>query len=81
MGQEQRSDNSKAARRMEPLGLDDIGGACMPPTLSNLAVRDVETLIHPYTQLARFRETGPLVLERGRGVYVYDSDGKEDSEP
>jgi hypothetical protein len=27
----------------------------MPP-LSNLAVRDVETLVHPYTNLARFRE-------------------------
>jgi 4-aminobutyrate--pyruvate transaminase len=44
--------------------------------LSNLAARDVETLIHPYTQLASFRETGPLVLERGEGVYVYDTEGK-----
>jgi 4-aminobutyrate--pyruvate transaminase len=44
--------------------------------LSNQAARDVETLIHPYTQLASFRETGPLVLERGEGVWVYDSDGK-----
>ena len=48
----------------------------MPPTLSNLAVRDIETLIHPYTHLARLRESGPLVLERGSGVVVYDSDGK-----
>ena len=47
----------------------------MPP-LSNLATRDVETLVHPYTNLATFRETGPLVIERGQGVYVYDSDGK-----
>jgi 4-aminobutyrate---pyruvate transaminase len=44
--------------------------------LSNLAARDVETLIHPYTQLATFRETGPLVLERGEGVWVYDTEGK-----
>ncbi len=47
----------------------------MPP-LSNLAVRDVETLVHPYINLASFRENGPLVIERGKGVYVYDSDGK-----
>jgi len=47
----------------------------MPP-LSNLAARDVETLVHPYVNLARFRDTGPLVIERGQGVYVYDSDGK-----
>jgi 4-aminobutyrate---pyruvate transaminase len=44
--------------------------------LSNLAARDVETLIHPYTQLASFRETGPLVLERGEGVWVFDTEGK-----
>jgi 4-aminobutyrate--pyruvate transaminase len=44
--------------------------------LSNVAVRDIETLIHPYTNLAAFRETGPLMLERGKGVFVYDSDGK-----
>jgi 4-aminobutyrate--pyruvate transaminase len=44
--------------------------------LSNLAARDVETLVHPYINLARFRETGPLVIERGQGVYVYDTEGK-----
>src|SRR5258707_1074077 len=44
--------------------------------LSNLAVRDVETLIHPYSNLATLRESGPLVLERGQGVFVYDSNGK-----
>ena len=38
--------------------------------LSNLAVRDVETLVHPYINLASFRETGPLVIERAHGVYV-----------
>src|SRR5438874_3031799 len=48
----------------------------MPP-LSNLAVRDIETLVHPYTQLAAFRESGPLILERGKGVFVYDTEGKE----
>jgi 4-aminobutyrate--pyruvate transaminase len=44
--------------------------------LSNLAIRDIETLVHPYTNLALFRETGPLVIERGKGVFVYDSRGK-----
>ena len=45
-----------------------------PP--SNLAARDIETLIHPYTNLARFRETGPLVLDHGKGVWVYDTGGR-----
>jgi 4-aminobutyrate---pyruvate transaminase len=44
--------------------------------LSNLQTRAVETLIHPYTNQATIRDTGPLVFERGKGVYVYDADGK-----
>jgi 4-aminobutyrate--pyruvate transaminase len=44
--------------------------------LSNEAVRDIETLIHPYTNLATFRETGPLVIERARGIFLYDNRGK-----
>jgi 4-aminobutyrate--pyruvate transaminase len=44
--------------------------------LSNLAVRDIETVAHPYTNLATLRDSGPLVIERGQGVFVYDSNGK-----
>ena len=47
----------------------------MPP-LSNLAARDVETLVHPYINLSSFRETGPLIIESAHGVYVYDTEGK-----
>src|SRR5215510_8493287 len=47
----------------------------MPP-LRNLAVRDLETLVHPYTNLATLRETGPRIIERGQGVFVYDTEGK-----
>src|SRR5258707_15375041 len=44
--------------------------------LSNLATRDIETLIHPYTNLASIRNTGPLVIDRGQGVFLYDNNGK-----
>ncbi len=44
--------------------------------LSNMAVRDIETVIHPYTNLARHREVGPLILNEGRGIYLYDGTGK-----
>src|SRR4029453_2983533 len=44
--------------------------------LSNMAVRDIETVIHPYTNLVRHRETGPLILNEGRGIYLYDDKGK-----
>ena len=39
--------------------------------------RDVESLIHSYTNLARHREVGPHILERGKGIYIYDSHGKD----
>src|SRR6202035_4171728 len=52
-----------------------IGVAAMP--LSNAQMRDVESLLHPYTNLVKFRDTGPLVIERGSGVRVYDDRGKD----
>lgn len=43
----------------------------------SLAARDVEALIHPYANLHIHREKGPLILERGKGIYVWDRDGKK----
>lgn len=48
----------------------------MSTPLSNMAVRDIETVIHPYTNLAKHRETGPIILNEGRGIYLYDDKGK-----
>jgi 4-aminobutyrate---pyruvate transaminase len=45
--------------------------------LTNMQTRDVEALIHPYTNLARHREVGPLILERGKGIFIYDSQGRD----
>lgn len=47
----------------------------MPP-LTNAQTRDVETLVHPYTNLDTHRTSGPLILESGKGVYVHDTSGK-----
>ena len=41
-----------------------------------MAHRDIETVLHPYTNLARHREVGPLILNEGRGIYLYDDKGK-----
>jgi 4-aminobutyrate--pyruvate transaminase len=40
-----------------------------------LVARDRETLVHPFTNLAEHAETGPLVIDRGEGVYVIDAEG------
>ena len=45
-------------------------------TLSNSAMRDIETILHPTTNLALHRTTGPLVLDRAEGIYVWDTNGK-----
>ncbi len=46
-------------------------------TLTNAQNRDVQSVLHPYTNLMKFRETGPMVIERGKGVFVYDEHGKD----
>jgi len=45
--------------------------------LTNAQMRDVQSVLHPYTNLVKLRETGPLVLDHGKGVHVYDDTGKE----
>jgi len=45
--------------------------------LTNAQTRDVETLIHPYTNLDAHRGEGPTILESGKGIYVHDTDGKQ----
>ena len=39
------------------------------------ATRDVAYHLHPYTDPATHERTGPLVIARGEGVYVYDEEG------
>ncbi|HEY8520194.1 MAG TPA: aminotransferase [Gammaproteobacteria bacterium] len=40
-----------------------------------LEALDLKSLFHPNTNLAALRRTGPLVLTRGEGIYVWDSHG------
>ena len=45
--------------------------------LSNAQMRDVQSVLHPYTNLMKHRESGPLILDRGQGCRVYDEQGKD----
>src|SRR5262249_4822783 len=69
---------SKALTPRHPTGHNSAsnfpGTNTMP--LSNLAIRNIETLAHPNTNLAQLRDTGPLVIERGKGGYIDASDGR-----
>ncbi|MGE5546978.1 MAG: aspartate aminotransferase family protein [Solirubrobacterales bacterium] len=45
--------------------------------MTNVRDADVAHLFHPYTNLARHPESGPLVIVRGEGVRVFDEDGRD----
>ncbi len=45
--------------------------------LTNVQTRDIEAVLHPYTPLHKLSDGGPLVMSRGKGVYLYDTQGKE----
>jgi len=44
--------------------------------LSNAQRRAAETVVHGFTNLRQLPETGPIVLERAKGIYVWDTSGK-----
>ena len=41
------------------------------------AAIDVAHLLHPATNARRHEQVGPMIIERGKGIYVYDDQGKE----
>jgi len=45
--------------------------------LTNKQTRDIQNVLHPYTNPNVLRETGALVYEKGKGVFVYDEKGKD----
>src|SRR4051794_14967478 len=44
---------------------------------AELVAKDKANLLHPVSNLKQVRENGPLVLARGEGVYLWDTDGKQ----
>ncbi len=43
--------------------------------LTNLQARDIASVLHPYTPLHKLADTGTLIIERGQGVHVFDTQG------
>ena len=44
--------------------------------LSNLQTRDINALVHPYTPIHRLAEKGTVIMQRGQGVHVFDTQGR-----
>ena len=50
----------------------------MTKQLSNsLAHADVSFTLHPYTDARAHEKRGPMIIDHGKGIYVYDETGKE----
>jgi len=48
----------------------------MSTTPNSPEARDVAYHLHAYTNAKKHEEVGPLLIDRGEGVYVYDNHGK-----
>ncbi len=44
---------------------------------NSLAARDIAYYFHPATNARRHEKIGPMMIERGEGIHVYDDQGKE----
>ncbi len=49
----------------------------MSDRLNSVQARDIAYFLHPYTDLKKHEEVGPMVITRGDGIYVYDEEGNE----
>ncbi len=49
----------------------------MNSPLTNYQIRDLQSLIHPYTNAMALKKTGAHFVEKGEGIYVYDNNNKK----
>ena len=53
----------------------DVNKPLIPPIPNSVEARDIAHVLHPYTDARRHAEVGPLVIEKGDGIYVEDVHG------
>ena len=49
----------------------------MSSVMNSPHARDVASLLHPMTSPGKHEKDGPLILDKGQGVYVWDLEGNE----
>jgi adenosylmethionine---8-amino-7-oxononanoate aminotransferase len=60
-----------------PLTFDASFHMTKPPSTKQLRDWDRKYLWHPFTQMQEWEQEEPLIIERGKGSYLIDSDGKK----
>jgi 4-aminobutyrate--pyruvate transaminase len=48
----------------------------MSSLLNSIAITDTERLLHPYTNARKHEVQGPIIIERGEGIRVFDQEGR-----
>jgi len=46
-------------------------------TVNSQSARDIAHVLHPYTNARTHEQRGPLIITHGKGIYVYDDQGRE----
>jgi 4-aminobutyrate--pyruvate transaminase len=49
-------------------------------TQKSIEARDIAHVVHGYTNLLAHESKGPMVIERGEGIYVFDNTGRRYTE-
>ena len=44
---------------------------------NSTAAMDIASHLHPYTNARKHEIEGPMVIVEGKGIFVYDDQGKE----
>ena len=44
---------------------------------NSLYARDIESIIHPQTNLKKHRELGPMLVTHSKGARIFDDNGKD----
>jgi len=61
-----------------PIAQQEIFFMSQTPTSpgNSASSRDIAYVMHPYTNLERHKTVGPQVMAKGKGIWVYDEEGK-----
>ena len=49
----------------------------MGVTSRSIAQRDLDSVLHPYTNPTLIKEQGPVVMDRAEGIHVWDDQGNK----
>lgn len=49
----------------------------MSLTPGSIAARDVDSVLHPYTNLALIEEQGPMIMDHAEGIHMWDDKGNK----